>query len=461
MAVEGRDLTAPACDKFKPTTARRVIRDKGARSLFLIIAPSGAKSWMMRFRRPDGRPGKITLGPFDASGRELKDEPEIGQPLTLAAARTLATKVHRQRALHQDVIAEHKTRRHRERAVAVERSANTFATAARRFIEEYAKPNQRRWIETARLLGFEPDGDELVPRKGGFSYRWAERPITSIDGDDIWSAIDDARRHGVPGSQPRNPKPSEARARAVAAALSGMFAWCKERRIIKTNPCADLERPQAPKARDRALSADEIRWFWKACAIVGEPFGTIFRLLLLTGARLNEVAGMARDELDADGSTWRLPGRRTKNHRAHLIWLAPLARGLIEKVKSPPGNLVFSTTGETPVSGWNRVKRRLDAIMVKLARGERDQDVTIAAWRLHDLRRTAVTGMAELGIRPDVIELVVNHVSGSRGGVAGVYNRSELLPERCAALKRWAAHLEDLAARRPTNVIKLAKTAAA
>jgi integrase len=294
--------------------------------------------------------------------------------------------------------------------------------------------------------------------KGGLAARWADSPVASLDGDDIWATIDEARQRGIPGAERRNPKPSEARARAVAAALSGMFAWCRERRIIKTNPCAEIDRPKAPKARDRTLSAEEIRWFWRACAGANEPFGAIFRLLLLTGARLNEVAGMARGEVDADGETWRLPGERTKNGKPHLLTLSPLAQAILAEVKSPLGRFVFSTTGQSPVSGWSRAKRRLDAAMLKVARKERGKGATIAPWVLHDLRRTCVTGMAELGIRPDLIELVVNHVSGSRGGVAGIYNRSQQLPERRAALERWSTHVENLVAGRSANVIDLRKS---
>jgi integrase len=178
--------------------------------------------------------------------------------------------------------------------------------------------------------------------------------------------------------------------------------------------------------------------------------------LLLTGARLNEVAGMTRAELHTDGS-WQLPGTRTKNKRGHVVPLPPLARDLIATMPDGDG-LVFSTTGTSPVSGWSRMKRRLDAAMLALARKERGAKFTIAPWRLHDLRRTAVTGMAELGIRPDVIELTVNHVSGHRGGIAGVYNRSELLPERKAALGRWGQHLAGVVAGQAgANVTQLAK----
>ena len=149
---------------------------------------------------------------------------------------------------------------------------------------------------------------------------------------------------------------------------------------------------------------------------------------------------MRRDEID--GATWTIPGARTKNRRVHVVPLAPLARQLIASV---PGNgeLVFTTDGRSPVSVGSKIKRRLD------------QAMKIPPWRLHDLRRTFVTGLAELGIRPDVIELAVNHVSGLRGGIAGVYNRSELLPERRAALERWATHMQGLVAAQQENVVSL------
>jgi hypothetical protein len=218
------------------------------------------------------------------------------------------------------------------------------------------------------VLGFEPKDGALRKggarpggRKGGLVGRRTERPVASIDGDDIFAVLEEARLRGIPGAERRNPKPSEARARAVAAVLSGMFAWCKERRIIKTNPCADLDRTRAPAARERTLSADEIKWFWQACAGANEPFGAIFKLLLLTGARLNEVAGMTRNEIDADSMAWRLPGNRTKNGKPHILSLSALARTILAEAKSPLGNLVFSTTGRTPVSGWSRAKRWLDS----------------------------------------------------------------------------------------------------
>jgi integrase len=161
---------------------------------------------------------------------------------------------------------------------------------------------------------------------------------------------------------------------------------------------------------------------------------------------LREVAGIRPDELDGD--LWQIPGSRTKNRRPHVVPLAPMAKKLIEAARDR--RIVFSTTGTTPPSGFSRAKRRLDAAMLAANRGK-----PIADWTLHDLRRSAVTHMAELGIRSDVIELVVNHVSGARGGIAGVYNRSELLDERRDALTRWAQHVERIVHGGSAKVVQL------
>jgi hypothetical protein len=176
------------------------------------------------------------------------------------------------------------------------------------------------------------------------------------------------------------------------------------------------------------LSTDEIRRLWHACDGLPKPYAAAMRLLVLTGTRLNEVSRLRRDELNLDGASWTLPGTRTKNHRAHTTPLSPLAREVIASVPPVEGSAhVLAMTGAARgLSGWSVVKRKLDKALA------------IPPWILHDLRRTTVTGMAELGVAPHVIELCVNHVSGFKNGIAGVYNKSELLPERRQALERWA-----------------------
>jgi len=456
-------LTDAACRKYVAGPKRRRIRDGGARSLFLIIEPSGHKSWQMRFRRPDGRPAKLTLGEFDPSGRELKGDPAIGQPLTVAAAHALATAVHRRRALGEDVIGEEKARKHGKRVEIQDRKESSFGAAVRDYIAKYAKPETRNWRETARLLGLRYGKDDAHPEeiRGGLAQRWADKDVRSLTDDDVWQVVDEARASAVPGIKARNRGVSEARARALFVALSSFFRWLKGKRRIARNPCADVQRPAPAKNRDRVLTPDEVRWFWQACdsadapRVPGapRPFAPLLRLLLVSGARLNEVAGMRRAELRDDG-TWQLPSERTKNKRPHSVPLPPLARELIAGMNGK-GNLIFTTNNKTPVSGWSRMKHRLDQAMLTLAQKELGPDVVIAPWRLHDLRRTAVTGMAELGVRPDVIELTVNHISGHRGGIAGVYNKSELLPERKAALERWAGHVLGLVEGRSADVVIL------
>jgi integrase len=453
--------TAAAVEKYRPGPKRRIIRDAGAKSLFLVIEPSGHKSWRMRFRTPSGRIAKLTLGPYDHAP-ESSGEPVIGQPLTLAAARQLATSVHRQRALGRDVVADNKAAKHRHRVETQALAANTFGVAVRSFVEEYARPNLRLWRRTARYLGLDyPLKGDAAPTetRGGLAERWADRPVTDIDESDIFEVIDETKRLGVPGIVARKKGLSEVRARSFFVALSSMFGWLKKNRRVKINPCAGVTRPSGGGERERALSNDEMRWFWEACETVGapsdkpRPFAPVLRLLLLTGQRPNEIAGMTRDEL-RDNSEWHLPGNRTKNGKPHIVPLAPLVSELIASMPVAD-NLVFTTNGRTSVAGWSRLKHQLDASMLASAKKECGPNAKIPPWQLRDLRRTAVTGMGELGIAPHVIELCVNHISGHRAGVAGIYNRSELLPERKTALERWAVHVAGIVSKQPSNVVRL------
>ena len=161
-----------------------------------------------------------------------------------------------------------------------------------------------------------------------------------------------------------------------------------------------------------------------------EPtFGPLLKLLLLTGCRLNEVAGMRRSEIE--GGVWTIPGARTKNKRTHVVPLAQPAAALIENLKG--SDFLVTTTGRTPVSGWSKIKVRLDKAM-----GD------VPPWQLHDLRRTAATGMAELGIAPHIVEATLNHISGAKAGVAGTYNRAAYAEQKRDALERWADHVERL-----------------
>jgi integrase len=465
--VVSSNLTAVAVDKLRPGAARREVPVGGARGLVVVVQPSGAKSWAMRFRRPGGRLAKLTLGPVAPLGHEQDGDPVIGAPLSLAAARRLANQVHHERAQGHDVVAEHQSAQRRQR----DARASTFGAAAVQFVDEHARPRTRRWRETAGLLGLEADADGVLSvRRGGLADRWRDKPVAEVTPDDIHEVVQEARRRAVPGLPARRTGMSDGQGRAMRAALSKLFAWLLQHRTVRSNPCAGVAAPAASPARDRVLSDAELRLLWQAAGSLGEPFGPLVRLLLLTGARLNEVAQMTAAELSEDGARWTLPAARSKNRRPHEVPLPQAARDIlagVHRIAGRPG-YVFSTTGDAPVSGFSKVKARLDAAMLALAR-EADPEATIPPWRLHDLRRTAATGMAGLGTPPHIVEAVLNHVSGARAGVAGVYNRAAYLPEREEALAAWAAHVLALASQRPagappalpSNVLRLRPAAAA
>ena len=183
---------------------------------------------------------------------------------------------------------------------------------------------------------------------------------------------------------------------------------------------------------------------WTGAEKLGWPFGPIVKLLILTGARRNEIGRLRWSEIEGDAI--KLAGERTKNREEHII---PLAQPAVEIIASLPhiGNTyVFTTTGVTPVSGWSKVKEALD----KAAGGLPD-------WRLHDLRRTCATGLQRLGFSLQVIEAVIGHVGGSRSGVVGVYQRHAFGPEKRQALVAWAREVERIAGGKPAKVIPIAR----
>ena len=294
---------------------------------------------------------------------------------------------------------------------------------------------------------------------GSLAAKWADKPISDIDGDDIHTVVDEARKLGIYGLKTRNDGTSESRGRKMHAALSVLFKWAVHKRKVASNPTIGVWHPGAPPKRQRVLGTKqnpkERRWFWKACDKIGPPYGPLFQMLLLTGQRLGEVRDLRRHELSDDLSLCTIPGTRTKNHLEHEIPLPPLARDLIARFQpNDPDALIFRTNNGKPLGNFDRAKKQLDKAMLEVARGE-DRLASIDPWRLHDLRRTCATGMADLGVLPHVIEAVLNHISGHKGGIAGTYNLAAYPEEKKAALERWALYLEGLTSGQADNVIPL------
>lgn len=324
-------------------------------------------------------------------------------------------------------------------------TAYLFQNAMQAYIDLYSKPNNKpsTVAEKERLL------------RAVFNRHWHNRSIKELRKADVLAIIDPILRRGT-----------ESAARHAYKEISAFFNWCVRRDYLTVSPCNGLQPPAPARSRERVLTDDEICAIWSAAQKQGYPFGTIVQLCLLTGQRRCEVAGMLWAELDREKMLWSMPGRRVKNGKPHDVPLTPQALVLINRIPrfetrphadggesqkdmltsrfnklltSRTSNYVFPSRSDPKesYSGFSKGKRILDA-----ASGVRN-------WTLHDLRRTAASRMAELGVMPHVIEKILNHVGVAFSGVAGVYNRHDYRNEKRGALELWANHVESILA--PTS----------
>jgi integrase len=219
-----------------------------------------------------------------------------------------------------------------------------------------------------------------------------------------------------------------ARARTT---LSAFFTWAMGMGIVESNPVVATPAPEEDAPRDRVLSNDELSAVWRACR--DDDFGRIVKLLILTGCRRTEIGGMRWSELDLERGLFTVPASRAKNKRAHTLPLPSLALDVIAAVpRMATRDQLFGVRGADGFSRYVDGKREID---------ERSG---VTDWVLHDIRRSAATGMADIGVQPHVIEQVLNHVSGHKAGPAGIYNRSRYGNEVRAALALWADHVRAL-----------------
>ncbi len=422
-----KSLTVAALEKFKPGGARREIPDGLLTGLYFIVQPTGRKSWAIRYRS-GGRPRKMSLGPYPALGlSEAREQARMAlQKVQLGDDPALA-KQNAKRAAKKSEFA----------------TVTTFEGVVRLFLIRHAKPNNRSWRETARQLGLAPnkskadcmdDPKAFVVVDGGITDNWGYRQISDITRAEVITILDEIVDRGAP-----------VMANRTLAALRKLFNWSIERDLVKENPCDRIKPPTVERSRDRILSDEEIRAFWKAASTMGWPFGELFKILLLTGQRRDEVGRMSWTEIN--GELWTIPRVRVKNDKAHDV---PLNAAAVEVLEALPritnSDLVFTTNGVNSVSGFSKAKATIDRHMqTVLSDGAADGKTTaIEPWRLHDLRRTVASGMAKLGISLAVIEKILNHTSGSLGGIAGVYQRYDFADEKRRALVAWGNHISYL-----------------
>ena len=232
------------------------------------------------------------------------------------------------------------------------------------------------------------------------------------------------------------------------AYVRAAFSWAHKRGKVPSNPFHGLPISTGSESRDRVLTDEELAAFWAATADMPFPWGPFYRLAALTLQRRDEVAGMRWSEISGDLTTWTIPGSRMKNGRPHDVHLTEPARAVLRTMPRIEGrDLIFTTTGKTPISGFSRAKTALDEAMARLG-------AKVAPWRLHDLRRTGVSTLARLGFDSIVVDMLLAHQAAKLRGVAAVYQRHEFAREQAAALDAWAAHAIQPGAA-TTNVIKL------
>ncbi len=396
-------LTVRTIDTLTAPASRQEVPDGLVGGLYLILQPSGAKSWAVRYRASDGRPRKHTLGTYPG--------------ISLASARELAQGALVNVAKGTDPAAEKKAARSSDKG---RNDRDLVENVVDTFIQRYAKANTKpeTVAENKRLL----DRDVVA--------RWRGRRLSDISRADVHELLDAIVDRGSPVAANR-----------VFAALRRLCNWSVERGIIPSSPCDKLRPPTAEQSRDRVLTDDELKRLWKATDAIGWPFRDLVRLLMLTGQRRDEVGRMRWSEVDLDAALWTIPKERAKNGQAHAVPLSASAVAILRSLPRVEGgkgsvDYVFTSTGKTPVSGFSNLKEALDKRMGSEMPG----------WVFHDLRRTAATGMARQGVALPTIEKVLNHISGSFGGIVGVYQRHDFAEEKRAALDAWGAFVGNLVA---------------
>ena len=403
-----KKLTKSALERKPPASGRIEIRDTDS-PLALRISSDGRRSLAVRTRL-HGRQIRFTY-PRAATIENLTDARTWAHATVDACKQGIDPREDEKRK------AEEKQRSAR----------NTVEVVAAEWIKRDQAGNRSR-VEVERILN-----RDVLPT-------WGKRTIQSIGRREVVELIDGIADRGA-----------LTMARRVHAHLHRMFRWCVARGIIDANPMADLPKTGKETARDRVLDDGELSEVWRAAGEIGFPFGASIRLLILTGGRRAEIGSLTWDEIDGD--VIRLAGERTKTGDPRTIPLAPEAQAILESLPRfhpVKGALsyVFTTNGKTSASGWGKAKTRLDTAILEARRkafreaGEDPERAEpLAPWRLHDLRRTAATGLQRLGHRLEVIEAVLGHVSGSRAGIVGVYQRHSWDQEKRIALEAWARHV--------------------
>lgn len=378
-------LTDTYVKSLKPQANRYIVYDAALPGFGIRVAESGAKTWVV-LTRLSGKRKRITIGRYPA--------------VSLTAARETARQT--MADIHHGRFETHQ-------------SDMMFVDALEEWYQREQRANKSfRQVEQAIRL-------HVVPYL-------KNKKLSDVSKSDLMKVIDRIADQG-----------KTTQANRTRAFIKRFFSWALERDLLQASPAASLPKAGVEISRDRVLSRDELVSVWNAAGVIGYPFGPLLKLLILTAQRRDEVAQMRWSEIDLERTRWVISKERAKNGKAHVVHLSEAALSLIKSIpKHGDSDLVFTTTGTTPVSGFSVAKKNIDMLS------------KVSDWRLHDLRRTAATLMADdLGIAPAVVDRILNHVSGTVRGVAAIYQRGELLDARAQALNAFSQLVEKCCAEAP------------
>jgi integrase len=357
--------------------------DDDVSGLGLRLRKSGTRSWVYQYWH-GGRARRVTLGKYPklsaGAAREL-----------VAGVGGLAAKV----AIGQDPVT--------EKAANRERGADTVETIKDLYLAAQAKRLKPRSYE------------EVERHLTNHARALHSLPVDKVSRRDVAELLSNIATESGPVAANR-----------VRSSISAMLNWAMKAGRAESNPAAFTPK-ENEKPRERVLTSGELAKVWTS--LPEGDFGIIVKLLILAGQRREEIGGLRWSEIDMKRGTITLPPARVKNNRQHVIPMSEPVRSLIKAIQKTPGRDFVFGYGDGGFSGWSRCKERLDAA------------VTLPPWVLHDLRRTVATGMGDLGVKPHIIEAALNHVTGHKAGVAGIYNRSAYEKDVRRAFVLWAAHV--------------------
>jgi integrase len=366
--------------------------DELDRGFGLRVRDTGSKIWIYQYSR-NNKTRRMTIGVFPT--------------MSPAQAREQVRKLTAERRLGGDPA----------RDLAVRQiDKETFADVVALYLAaKRPELRERTLAETERYLT-------------GTASRLNSRPLALIEQAEIADLLDRAAKDS-----------GDATANRLRANLAAMFTWAMQRGKVAANPVMLTEK-RKEQSRERVLANDELVAIWNA--LPEGDFGSIVKLLMLTGQRRSEIGGLRWSEIDLRQGQINLPGERTKNGHPHFVPLSEPVREIIAAQQHIRDHVFGRGDSADGFAGWSAAKAALDERLPGMPH-----------WSLHDLRRTMATGMGELGVQPHIIEAAINHQSGHKAGVAGTYNRANYHAERKVALDKWAAHIMALVTNRPFVVV--------